>query len=76
MPYIYEAEETFKGIPLKRYYLPPFAYDNGTLLESNAGFCDKDTCAPYGIQRMDPCRYGKEQRDWKSGGSGLFLTTV
>ncbi|XP_072034521.1 scavenger receptor class B member 1-like isoform X2 [Amphiura filiformis] len=58
MPYIYKEDQMFKGIPLKRYYLAPFAYENGTTYPPNKGFCNEETCAPAGIQRMDPCRFG------------------
>ncbi|XP_072046295.1 scavenger receptor class B member 1-like isoform X2 [Amphiura filiformis] len=58
MPYVYEEDETFKGIPMRRYALAPYAYANGTTYPPNEGFCKDDTCAPNGIQRMDPCRFG------------------
>lgn len=60
MPYEYDGDESWRGIPLKRYYLPPYAYENGTTYPPNAGFCSEEleNCAPKGIQRMDACRFG------------------
>ena len=60
MPYEYDGDEKWRGIPLRRYYIPRHAYENGTTYPPNEGFCSEEVgnCAPSGIQRMDACRFG------------------
>ncbi|XP_071481249.1 scavenger receptor class B member 1-like [Diadema antillarum] len=58
--YLYHNDTVYKKVPLLKYVLAPYTYDNGTSYPPNAGFCsgDKDLCGPSGVMRQDPCRYG------------------
>nr|AYO99755.1 scavenger receptor class B member 1 [Apostichopus japonicus] len=59
LPYLYEKDMNFKGVPLFKFVLANYTYANGTVHPPNEGFYREDMWAPSGLLRQDPCRFGQ-----------------
>ncbi|XP_072031671.1 scavenger receptor class B member 1-like [Amphiura filiformis] len=60
MPYEYQYDTSYEGIPLYHFYVPRFAYANPSEYPPNAGFCleDAEKCVPTGLFNISICSQG------------------
>ncbi|XP_072032734.1 lysosome membrane protein 2-like [Amphiura filiformis] len=58
LPYEYQGDNSYKGVPIKDFTVPPYAYANPSEYPANAGFCLSEPCAPTGILDISSCAMG------------------